>query len=216
MFEEVLPSKTKKSLAILGESGLLKDAYLAGGTALALQIGHRISVDLDFFTPKKFKEKIFIQKLNKLPVNFRLERLGEGTILGYLDKIRFSLFSYEYPLLAKPDKFLGISIASVKDIAPMKLAAISDRGTKRDFTDIYFIMAVEKIFSLPEIFALYDKKFKVLQQNKLHILKSLVYFRDAEQNPMPKMIQNVDWLNIKKFFEKETKSVAKKTLNPKP
>lgn len=74
MFEEILPKSAKNSLAILGESGLLKDAYLAGGTALALQIGHRISVDFDFFTSKEFDEKIFIQKIIRLPINFQLER----------------------------------------------------------------------------------------------------------------------------------------------
>lgn len=212
MFEEVLPSKTKKSLALLGKSGLLKDAYLAGGTALSLRIGHRISVDLDFFTKKKFKEEIFIQKLAKLPVNFHLERLSWGTILGYLETTRFSCFFYNYPLLAKSNKFLNINVADIADIAPMKINAISDRGTKRDFIDLYFIIALEKTFTLEEILRLYDKKFKALQENKLHIFKSLVYFRDAEQNPMPKMIKNVDWSEVKKFFEKEVEILGRKLL----
>jgi len=205
MFEAVLPKNTKESLAVLGKSKLLENAYLAGGTALALQIGHRVSVDFDFFTDQIFNEKSAVRELNNLPARFQLERLAQGTIVGYFNKTRFSLFFYNYPLLAKPKKFLNINIADIKDIAPMKLAAISDRGVKRDFIDLYFILK-EKFYTLPEVFALYDKKFKVLNQNKLHILKSLTYFEDAEKNPLPKMLKDVDWPEVKKFFEKETKS----------
>lgn len=205
MFEETLPKNAKNSLAILAKSGILKDAYLAGGTALALQIGHRISVDFDFFTRKEFDEKIFVQRMRRLPLDFELERTDWKTILGYINKTRFSLFFYEYPLLAKPHKFLGINICDIKDIAPMKIAAISDRGTKRDFIDLYFIIAAEKLFTLRQILDLYDRKFKILRQNKLHILKSLVYFDDADQNIAPKMLKNADWQEIKNFFNKEVK-----------
>lgn len=205
MFEETLPKNAKNSLAILTKSGILKDAYLAGGTALALQIGHRISVDFDFFTRKEFDEKIFVQRMGRLPLGFELERTDWRTILGYINKTRFSLFFYEYPLLAKPHKFLGINICDIKDIAPMKIAAISDRGTKRDFIDLYFIIAAEKLFTLRQILDLYDRRFKILRQNKLHILKSLVYFDDADQNIAPKMLKNADWQEIKNFFNKEVK-----------
>ncbi len=209
MFEQVLSKSAKDSLALLGESGLLKDAYLAGGTALALQLGHRRSYDFDFFTPKKFNEKILLRNFAALPLNFQLEQSSWGTILGYLDKTRFSLFFYDYPLLDNPHKFLGINVIGLKDIAPMKLAAISDRGTRRDFIDLYFILAVEKIFTLQKTLNLYDRKFKVLRQNKTHLLKSLVYFEDAEKDKMPKMIKNVDWTGVKKFFEKEVKIISK-------
>lgn len=87
----------------------------------------------------------------------------------------------------------------------MKIAAISDRGTKRDFIDLYFIIKMEKVLSLDEILRLYDKKFGLLKQNKIHILKSLCYFDDAEQEPMPKMLKDVSWKEVKKFFEEEIK-----------
>jgi len=205
MFEQVLSKNAKKSLATLGESGLLRDAYLAGGTALALQIGHRISVDLDFFTSKEFNGNIFVRKLKKLIPDFQLERMAAGTVLGNINKIRFSLFFYDYLLLFKKHNLSGIKIADIKDIAPMKIAAISDRGTKRDFIDLYFIIKMEKILSLDEILRLYDKKFGLLKQNKIHILKSLCYFDDAEQEPMPKMLKDVSWKEVKKFFEEEIK-----------
>ena len=206
MFEEVLSKKARECLAVLGKVNLVKNAYLAGGTALALQIRHRISVDFDFFTPKKFNEEIFIRKLLTLPFSFELERSAEGTILGHLSKTRFSLFFYDYPLLEKPRKFLGVNIAGIKDITAMKLAAISHRGAKRDFIDLYFILAKERFFTLEESLTFYERKFKLLSANKLHILKSLVYFADAESDVMPKMIQEVDWREIKVFFEKQVKN----------
>jgi hypothetical protein len=212
MFEEVLSKKAKQSLALLGESDLLKDAYLAGGTALALQIGHRVSVDFDFFTSKEFNEKILLQRIQKQLPEFQIEKIAWRTILGYIKATRFSLFFYEYPLLFATHKFLGVNIADIKDIAPMKIASIADRGTKRDFIDLYFIIAIEQILTLEEALKLYDKKFKVLQQNKIHILKSLVYFEDAEKDIMPRMIKTVDWRMVKKFFEKEVKDLSKKLL----
>lgn len=210
MFEEVLPRDTKSALAVLGESGLLKEAYLAGGTALALHIGHRVSVDFDFFTKKEFDENHFVEKLINLPLSFRLEKVDAGTVLGYLDKTKFSLFFYKYPLLAKTHKFSDLNILDVKDIAPMKLAAISGRGKKRDFIDLYFIIAAEKLLVLEEILDLYDRKFGILHQNKAHILKSLIYFDDADKESMPQMLKEVSWTKIKKFFELETKHLIKK------
>ena len=210
MFEEVLPRNTKNSLALLGESGLLKDAYLAGGTALALHIGHRISIDFDFFTGKEFDQNYFVQKVSELPVDFQSERIEPGTVLGYLNKTKFSLFFYKYPLLAKTHEFLDLRISDVKDIAPMKLAAISDRGVKRDFIDLYFIVAEKKLFTLQDVFDLYNQKFKVLNQNKAHILKSLIYFDDADKQQMPQMLKKVSWPKVKKFFEVETKYLFKK------
>lgn len=209
MFEEVLSKNAKESLAILGESKILEDAYLAGGTALALQIGHRYSYDFDFFTPTLFDEKILIQRIKKLVPQFELEQMSWGTILGYISNTRFSLFFYEYPVLFKFHKFSQIKIADVADIAPMKIAAISDRGTRRDFIDLYFITEIEKVLSLKEVLKLYDKKFKALKQNKVHLLKSLLYFEDAEKEEMPQMIKEISWKEVKNFFEKEVKKISK-------
>ncbi len=212
MFEQVLSKNAKETLAILGKSSILKDAYLAGGTALALQIGHRYSKDFDFFTRKKFNENILVQRIKKLAPDFKIEQKEWRTILGRIKDIRFSLFFYDYPLIQEPREFSGVKIAGIKDLAPMKISAISDRGTKRDFIDLYFIVAAEKIFTIEEILKLYDKKFKALKENNLHILKSLLYFEDANKEKMPIMIKEVFWRNIKKFFEKEIKAISKKMI----
>lgn len=192
MFEKILSKDAKNSLGSLAQSELLKSAYLAGGTALALQLGHRYSYDLDFFTPEKFDERILTQRITELFPNFSLEKKDRGTILGYLGEIRFSLFFYKYPLLFKNHKFLGTNIADIKDIATMKIVTIANRGTKRDFIDLYFIFNEAKIVTLEESLKLYDKKFKALSQNKIHILKSLVYFQDADRDKSPKMIKLVN------------------------
>lgn len=207
MFEEVLSKNAKESLAILSKSRILEDAYMAGGTALALQIGHRYSYDFDFFTLKEFDEKILVQKIKKYISDFQLERTSWGTIMGYIKKTRFSLFFYNYPILFPFKKFLNIKIVDIKDIAAMKIAAISDRGTKRDFIDLFFIVSREKLLTFSESLELYNKKFKLLQQNKIHILKSLSYFEDADKDAMPKMIKEVEWLEVKDYFQKEIKSL---------
>jgi len=213
MFEKVLSKDAKNTLGLLGKSGLLDFAYLAGGTALALQLNHRYYYDSDFFTPKKFDERILVQRFAELSSNFELERKDWGTILGYFGETRFSLFFYKYPLLFKTHKFLDINVADIKDIAAMKIAAIADRGTKRDFIDLYFIFNEAKIITLEESLKLYDKKFKALPQNKIHILKSLVYFEDADRNKSPKMIKLVSWSKVKEFFVNEQERLTKKLLS---
>lgn len=209
MFEQVLPKAAQNALAVLGKSKLLKNSYLAGGTGLALQIGHRISIDLDFFTGQKFNARAMMRALADLPLDFQLEKEDWGTILGRLGKIKFSLFFYGYPLLTSTENFLNINIVSIKDIAAMKLAAISERGTKRDFVDLYFILAKEKILTLAEALQLYDQKFKLLRQNKTHLLKAITYFTDAEGTDVPKMLKPVVWKEVKKYFEREVKFLAK-------
>lgn len=200
LFEKTLSKETKKALAVLGKSDLLKKAYLAGGTACALQIGHRISVDLDFFTEEEFDAATVIRSLNKMGT-FELDRTPWGTILGIFEKVKFSLFVYQYPLLFPCRNFNGIGLADLRDIAAMKIEAISSRGIKRDFVDLYSIC--RKGVPLKEALELYDRKYKSFASNRIHILKSLVYFVDAETNPMPKMLETVDWTKIKKFFEHE-------------
>ncbi|MEO0190279.1 MAG: nucleotidyl transferase AbiEii/AbiGii toxin family protein [candidate division WOR-3 bacterium] len=172
MFEQAVTKKAKKNLALLGQSKILKDAYLAGGTGVALQLGHRISVDLDFFTPKDFIPKIFSARLSQLG-EFKEEQADKGTVLGIFERIRFSLFVYQYPLLFKPLQYQSISIADIRDIAAMKIDAIATRGLKRDFIDLYFICKAG--YSLTEILNFYDRKYKNLASNVIHIQKSLIF-----------------------------------------
>ncbi len=202
MFTETLFGNTKKALAILGKSHLMDNAYLAGGTACALQIGHRISVDLDFFTPREFDAMKLIRSLKKIG-KFELDRQSWGTILGDFEKVKFSIFVYNYPVLFPFKSLYGINILDLRDIAAMKIDAISTRGIKRDFIDLYFIC--QKGISLNEILLLYDRKYGTLASNLVHIQKSLVYFLDAEASTPPKMLKEIAWEQVREYFEDEVK-----------
>ena len=216
MFEQVLSKTAKESLALLGQLEPTKKAYLAGGTAMALQLGHRFSFDFDFFISEEFEARVLAQLFQKKLANFKLERTAWGTIYGHIQeskakKIRFSFLYYQYPLLFASQNYLGVNLAHLKDIGAMKIAAISDRGTKRDFIDLYFLCQ-ENILDLKEALSLYGQKYKTLEQNKIHILRSLTYFIDAEKQKMPKMIKEVNWKEIKEFFIKEVEKISQEIL----
>jgi len=206
MFKEALIKRANDSLAILGRSGILKDAYLAGGTAIALQMGHRISVDFDFFTPKEFVPKKFSIALSKLG-SFDEDQADKGTVLGKFEGVKFSLFIYRYPLIFPAIRYLSLSIADIRDIAAMKIDAIATRGAKRDFIDLFFIC--QSGYRLEQLLNIYDKKYKSLSTTGMHIMKSLVYFDDAEPEEIPKMLKKIEWADIKRYFEKEVKKLTK-------
>lgn len=211
MHEEILTGNEKTTLALLGESKILDFAYLAGGTAAALHLGHRYSYDFDFFTQKEFDEKILSKQIKKKLPDFNLTNTAWRTIIGKVKQTSFSLFYYEYPLLYKTHNFCGINITDIKDIAVMKINAISQRGKKRDFVDLYFILN-ENILTLKKIFNLYDKKYKLLKQNLFILIKSLAYFDNAEQDEIPEMIKPVNWSEVKKYFIEEQRKIAEALL----
>jgi len=204
VFEQVLPGDTKAILALLEKSGIIQKAYLAGGTALTLQLGHRISYDLDFFTQEEFDEQALLPEIEKIS-NFQLERLAWRTILGKFKDVKFSIFYYKYPLLYSAKKFGMINITDTRDIAAMKIAAIASRGTKRDFVDLYFIC--RETMSLLDVIRVYDEKYRNLAATEIHIMKSLIYFEDAEPDEMPEMLKKASWEDIKKYFEGEIKKL---------
>jgi len=205
MFEETFVKGAKNILALLGRSGILQETYLAGGTALALQLGHRISVDFDFFATKEFMPKEISATLSKLG-SFDEEQTSKGTVLGKFEGINFSLFVYKYPLIFPVLKYLSVSIADIRDIAAMKIDAVATRGAKRDFIDLYFIC--KSGYQLTDLLNFYDKKYGRLASNRIHIQKSLVFFNDAEHDEMPMMLKDVKWKKVKEFFEEEIKKIV--------
>ncbi len=201
MFTEVLYKKATEVLAVLGKSSILSTAYLGGGTAAALHLGHRISVDLDFFSAEDFEPRLMAKEISKVGT-FRLEQASKKTVLGRFEGIRFSLFFYPYPVLFPFFNLQGIKILDIRDIGVMKIDAVASRGSKRDFVDLYFIC---KSIPLKDLLQLYDRKFKKLAMNYVHIKKSLVYFSDAEPDKTPEMLKKVSWEEIKRFFEDKVK-----------
>ena len=207
MFRATLSDHAQKTLALLGKSGLTDKAYLAGGSALALYFGHRYSIDFDFFTLEQFEPKKLAEKFKKIG-NFK-QTVAKGiSLAGEFNEIKLSYFQYDYPLIGKLKKFRDVNIASIEDIAAMKIVAITDRGIKRDFVDLFEI--IRQGSDLDKIFKYYDNKYKAFKENQYSIIRSLQYFDDAEETEMPKMIKPIVWDEVKEFFIKETIRLAKK------
>ena len=202
MYPESINAKTRHVLEKIKKSGLAQNFYLAGGTALAIQLGHRESIDLDFFYREEFSNSKLKEELSKIGDYF-LTSEEEGTLHGTLDDVKVSFLKYNYDQLYSPLEFEGINLADLRDIAAMKIDAISSRGSKKDFMDLYFLL--EK-YSLVELMAFFEKKFKNIHYNKLHILKSITFFVEAENDPLPMMLKNVSWENVKKKIEEESKT----------
>ncbi|MCL6478652.1 MAG: nucleotidyl transferase AbiEii/AbiGii toxin family protein [Peptococcaceae bacterium] len=206
MFKQVISKDRQDLLELLGRQNILKDFYLAGGTGAAIHMGHRISEDFDFFSRHDFNTFGIIQSLSELG-SFTIAGEARGTVHGILNGVKLSFLLYKYPLLYPAKTFLGCRIADLRDIALMKLTAISGRGSKRDFIDLYFITK-EKI-NLDSLLQLFENKYKKTGYSRYHLLKSLAYFEDAEREPAPVMLRPVDWNIVKKYFLQQQKELLK-------
>ncbi len=203
MYPETINKRTKSVLAKIAKLDFVQNFYLAGGTALAIQLGHRESIDLDFFSREKFsaqKLKYELSKIGKLAVDYE----DEDTLNGTLDDVKVSFFYYGYAQSFDLVKYENIFLADERDIAAMKIDTISARGSKKDFVDIYFLM---QRHSLSQLIGFFEEKYKNIRYNKLHILKSLIYFADANDNPDPLMLVDFDWEKIKTFLEQEVRMI---------
>lgn len=204
MFKQALSPKTKTVLALLGKQEFIKHFYLAGGTGLALHLGHRLSLDLDFFTAKKFDTQKIISRLTNLG-QFSLIQKDFGTINGELNGIKLDLLFYEHPLLKPTAEHLKMAVAHPIDIGLMKITALGSRGSKKDFIDLYFIC--QQIISLPELFNLLPQKFSKVLYEPYHLILGLTYFKDADQETMPQMLLDIQWDEVKKYFQAEVKKI---------
>ncbi len=206
LHSKTLPSKTKKLIKLFQKEkpDFLKEFYLSGGTGLSLQLGHRESIDLDFFSKKDFGPKKLQQKLERFGELEDLQ-LDKNTLNCFIEGVQIQFLGYPYSLLKPTTNWKGIKLSSVLDIACTKLQTIGMRGSKKDFVDMYFIL---KKYPLKKIFNKLDKKYSQSNFSRTHILKSLVYFKDAESQPMPKMHKDVKWEKIKNEIIKEVKNFS--------
>lgn len=213
---DVLPRETIEALRVCSSLDFLREPwYLAGGTALALQAGHRQSVDLDFFTEEKDFDTFAMERALVAEGEWETTHIAAGTLYGIFHGAKMSLIAYPF---FRPSKeyirFGSIRILIPSDIAAMKIIAISQRGRKRDFIDLYWYTAAHKASLLQTILnavARYPKRDHSMQ----HFLKSLVYFEDAEADPMPRIHFDADWGTIKQYFKREVQKIAEELLGIK-
>ncbi len=202
-----LPASVHNILSRLKTITDMHRFILGGGTALALQLGHRISVDLDFFTQNTFSTESLFQNLKAISSAIQLLQDDEGTLTVIADETKISLFHYPYPFIEPPAILEGVSVAGILDVSSMKVIAISQRGAKRDFIDLYFAAQDTPFRKIAENMAMRFGKERI---NPLHIGKSLVYFEDADVDPEPHyLIKNPPkWEDIKKFFKKNVQQMV--------
>ncbi len=180
--------------------------YLGGGTALAIYLGHRLSIDLDWFTQGNIADPLrFAQELRDEGASFITGSIERGTLHGMMEMVRLSFMEYHYPLLEPailwPD--FACPLASVADLACMKLSAVAQRGSRKDFIDIF---ALASNLSLKEMLSLYQRKYSV--KDISHVLYGLSYFDDAEREISPRLLWDMDWKVVKKTIQEWVREVA--------
>lgn len=188
---EVLPSPARTVLARLGPPVTKRGFYMAGGTALALQLGHRRSVDFDWFREANIEDPVALAR--ELDVEVR--STSENTLHAVAEGVRISCFRYPYALLQPlvPAGDLGCSLAPIADIAAMKLAAISQRGSRRDYHDVVAIGRAG--LDLAGMLEGFRSKFSIRDVG--HVLAALAWFDDADRDPEPVLAAKESWDEVK-------------------
>lgn len=168
---------------------ILESFYLVGGTALALQLGHRKSIDLDLFCDVDHDQDAIIKSLPNPKREF-----GRGTVfLGlYIQEVKCDFVKYPFPRIEPLIVTEGVRMASPMEIAGMKLWAITRRGAKKDFIDLHFLL---EQFSLKEMLEFFRQKFPTIEP--FMVIRSLTYFEDADEEVDPEMFMDISWEKVK-------------------
>lgn len=191
LYLETVESSTLELLKKLQRLPVLEQTRLVGGTALALQLGHRKSIDLDFFGTVDCEAEYLRESIAGI-ASLTILKESLHIHIYIVDGIKVDIVNYKYPWLDDVVLEQGLRLASVSDIAAMKITAIIGRGTKKDFIDIAFLL---HHFSLEEILHFYAAKYN--DSSVFMAMKSLAYFDDAEADPMPDMFVNQSWQQVK-------------------
>lgn len=209
LYKETVESTTLELLNSLQSQPYLKGFYLVGGTALALRIGHRRSVDLYLFSNFSFDVVQLLENLTA-DYNFDLFFSANNTIKGSIDNVKVDFLSHRYAYIGEPIVEEEIEMLSLQDIIAMKLNAISGSGQRvKDFIDIFYL---NRSFSIEQMIGFYKKKYT--QYNEVSVLKSLVYFDDIDFNDWPEITAepNLKWHVVKNELEKSVKKYLKQKL----
>lgn len=190
-FQTIDPN-TLELLKTLAQAPILSNMRLVGGTALALQYGHRRSVDLDFFGQTTESVEELSEALKEYTGGLTLLSASKTIRVYRIRDVKVDIVNYNYPWIDEPLKEEGLMLASPKDIAAMKVNAVMGRGTKKDFIDIYFLL---QHYSFEQLMRFYLEKYA--DGTVYRALMSMTYFGDADPQPMPYMFVNVTWESIK-------------------
>jgi hypothetical protein len=205
---EAVTAGSQELLITLGQLELLCPFYLAGGTALALRLGHRISVDLDLFAEiDNLDDALRRGIVDALRERYAIDLLQDSVLRLVLlaDGQPASFFSYGYPLLDSTEAVSGVHVAGLRDIGLMKLDAVVGRGTRKDFYDLY---CMAPHVSLDELFARSDQKYPHSPGFAMRVLTALVDFDIADQEEDPILLWQVDWEQVKAFFVSEARRLG--------
>jgi hypothetical protein len=194
-------SRLMPKLAVLKQHGF----YLAGGTALALHLGHRTSVDFDFYSLKSFTPEPFLSEITRNVRKATQIQVQENTLILECDRVQTSLFHYPCELLRPLVEANGVLLASAEDIAAMKLVAIIQRGRRRDFIDIYYLLPRMGLKTMLEL-----ARRKYPDFNVYLSLQALTYFGDAEPEEVARAIRtHVAWKVVQETILREVEQLRK-------
>jgi predicted nucleotidyltransferase component of viral defense system len=201
LYRETVDPETFKLLVKLQSLASLQNFYLAGGTALSLYYGHRISIDLDLFTHTGFNTETVLHEISEAFSDDNVSIINEdrNSLLLSINDIKVDILSHQYALINPNIKSIDyIKIYAKEDIIAMKLNALANRGTKKDFFDIYEVL---QEFTLRDLFNFFETKYT--NKDIYYVLRSLIYFEDAALDKDPIMIKKYDWEIVKEFITRE-------------
>jgi hypothetical protein len=201
MHDDALSPPQRRALLALA-SAAIRGFYLAGGAALCLRLAHRVSIDLDLFTPGEFDPNQLLRELEAAGVPGKNARTQPSALWIDVEGVETSFMPFRYPTLKEPDVGLGLPIASLEDIAAMKIEAVSSRGARKDFVDLFFICRADG-WSLQRALAAYSARFASANPDVGHRVKALTYFEDAEREPDLLMLKPAPWDEVRAYFERE-------------
>jgi hypothetical protein len=198
MFDGALSDSARDVLRGLDSELDVSGFYLAGGSGLALQLGHRVSEDLDFFTPRTFAPDVLSRYLETKGA-YQETLVSPGTLYCRLNAVKLSFILYPVPLSWPVVTYHSSRVADWRDIMAEKFKTLSQRGSRKDFYDIYAAFAVGNL-TIAQGVEFLRRRFDQAGLNYYHVLKSLVFFDDAETEPEPILLKPLDWSHVKDFF----------------
>ena len=210
---EALTISTRDAFKLLPSFDFINHYYLAGGTGLALQFGHRISVDLNLFSARPDAvnpvERSSMRTIFDDP-SLSITYDTDSTFVANWHGVGVSFFRLNlYPMVTPTTQLDGVPLASIEEIGAMKLAAIIDRGTRKDLIDLYYIL---QRISLERIFEVAAIKYAKVGTFAVSATRALAYFDQAEALPMPHMLDKTPWGKMKKFLNTQAIEAGRKRL----